>query len=84
MGHSQSQQAGHDFNEVTHLNKTHVELAKRVVVNREAGFRLFDYVSESSGPTTIRYLNGTVEKVVHKSPVHMGFTALGLAFEVVL
>ena len=59
MGGIGSKKAGRDFTEVRHINRTHVEVGRKSVYNKEGGFRLFDYVDETAGPTTIIYSNGT-------------------------
>ena len=61
-----------------------MELGKKLVVNKEGGFRLFDYVSESGGPTTVDYGNGTVRTFHPPASEPKLFTELGVAFDVVI
>ena len=67
-----------------HINRTHVELGKKLVVNKEGGFRLFDYLSESGGPIIVDYSNGTVRTFHPPAGQPKLFTELGVAFDVVL
>ena len=84
MGAFSSKRAGRDFTSVRHVNRTHVELGKKVVINKEGGFRLFDYVAESGGPTTVDYGNGTIS-TLHPAPTQPKLlTDLGIAFDVVI
>ena len=53
MGLHSSKDPGSDFNEVRLINRTHVELGKKVIVTKEGGFRLFDYISKRAGPTVV-------------------------------
>ena len=59
--------AGRDFNEIRHINKTHVELAKKMVVSKVGGFSFFNYVSEGGGTTYVDYGNGTTGHI-HTPP----------------
>ena len=54
-----------------------MELGKKLVVNKEGGFRLFDYVSESGGPTTADYCNGTIKTLHPPASEPKLFTELG-------
>ena len=91
MGGFGSKKAGRDFTEVRHINRTHVEIGRKAVYNKEGGFRLFDYVDETAGPTTIYYGNGTVHTIPTRpkagfiSDVHWGLeVAIAAAVAVVV
>lgn len=79
-----SQSAGRDFTEVRHINKTHVELAKKQVISKIGGFNLINYVSEGGGTTFVDYGNGTTQHVHHLPQEHSGITGIGLALEIVI
>ena len=84
MGLYSSKHAGRDFNEVRHINKTHVELGKKVVVTKEGGFRLFDYIEVNEGPTIVDYGNGTTRTILPRPKSSGIFTDFELGVEIAI
>ena len=84
MGSSTSRQANPDFNEIKHINKTHVEFAKRLVVSKiYGGFSFFNYINENGGTTHVDYGNGTTAQI-HTPQRPWSIFGLGLAFEITI
>ena len=84
MGLYTSKHAGRDFTEVRHINRTHVELGKKVVVTKEGGFRLFDYIEENAGPTVVDYGNGTTHTILPRPKSSGIFTAFEIGVEIAI